>query len=257
MAPASPKLIVSFHDLHPGSQSACVRFLEIAREAGVDRMSLLVVPQFHGNRPFSEEIGFCHWLRQLSEVGHDMCLHGYYHQSEQVKGGLLKQLTGKVYTAGEGEFYQIDEATATERLNRGLDMMDQARLPVCGFTAPAWLVSDQATETLRQRGFGYSTRWGQVDLLQSQQQINIPTLVYSCRNAWRRAVSLRWIDFFHKKHRNSPNLRFAIHPGDLEHPALVDHIRKHLRIAMQTRSAATYSDLIPEGERKSLTSIDL
>jgi len=257
MAEDSAKLIVSFHDLHPGSQSACIRFLELAREAGISRMSLLVVPQFHRNRPFTEEIAFCHWLRQLADAGHDLCLHGYYHESDQVKGGLLKQITGKVYTAGEGEFYQIDTPTATDRLKRGLAIMEQAKLPVTGFTAPAWLVSDAATQALRENGFTYSTRWGEVDLLQSQSSLNIPTLVYSCRNTWRRVVSKRWINFFHRKHRNTPTIRLSIHPADLEYPDIVEHLQKHLKLAMQTRQAATYSDLVPADERKSLTSTPL
>lgn len=167
--PAACQLIVSFHDLHPGSRVQCERFLAMCRECGVERTTLLVVPRWHGAPPCDEDREFAAWLRERAEEGHEICLHAYLHRAEAVTGNAVQRAMGKHYTAGEGEFYQIDEAEAATRLREGLRIVrDGCGVPVWGFTAPAWLLSDGGRAALRKLGFHYTTRWGQVELLQSE-----------------------------------------------------------------------------------------
>lgn len=167
--PAARLLIVSFHDLHPGSRVQCERFLGMCRELGVKRTTLLVVPRWHGAPPCDEDRAFAAWLRARAAEGHEICLHAFLHRAEAVTGNAVQRAMGKHYTAGEGEFYQIDEAEAATRLREGLRMVrDGCGVPVWGFTAPAWLLSEGGRVALRNLGFHYTTRWGQVELLQSE-----------------------------------------------------------------------------------------
>ena len=238
-------LIVSFHDLHPGSRTACQRFLDLAAEAGIPHLSLLVVPRWHGAPPFDQDPDFVAWLHRLAEAGHDLCLHGNTHAADQIRGGPIARLMARFYTNREGEFYQLNRAEAEIKLEDGLERFGCSNLPVHGFTAPAWLLSPAARDALQCRGFIYNTLYGQVELLQEDRPIAAPTLVFSCRSAWRRAMSRYWTGFWMRFHAGAPVLRLAVHPCDLEHPAILDAMLQLLRRARTDRQPITYRDLAP------------
>jgi hypothetical protein len=240
------QLIVSFHDLHPGSWECCQQFIERSRKLGAGKMSLLVIPQYHGQAPFTENSEFVEWLQSLSPEHFDLCLHGYYHKTDEVRGNWFQQFKGNVYTTGEGEFYQLTKSQAEEKLSAGLSLFIPNGLPIYGFTAPAWLVSQEAKNAIRDSGFLYNTLWDGVELPASNIFIKAPTLVYSSRNAWRRLVSKLWISFFHGLKKNSHILRFSVHPIDFEYPDIEKHLYKRLEKALQNRTCATYRDLVPE-----------
>jgi predicted deacetylase len=252
LKPANRRLIVSFHDLHPGSRDHCQRFIERCRALGADALSLLIVPRFHGRPPFTSDPEFVAWLGELAAAGHDLCLHGNLHRADRIAGGLKAQVTGRIYTAGEGEFHHLTEAEAERAVADGLALFRSARLPVYGFTAPAWLISDAARRVLVRSGFLYQTLWDRVELLQSGESLPAPTLVYSSRSAWRRLVSRLWVPFFLRWNRNRPLLRLAVHPVDLDHPAVEAQLYAVLEAALEVRTAVTYRDLVPEAARKPL-----
>ena len=242
--PEAPRaLIVSFHDLHPGSRAACERFLELASKAGVPRQSLLVVPRWHGSPPFHADAGFVRWLHELAAAGHDLCLHGNTHAAEVIRGGPVARLMARFYTNSEGEFYQLTRAEADGKLADGLTCFTRSNLKIHGFTAPAWLLSTDGKEALRQMGFHYNTLFSQVELVQEQRTVPAPTLVFSCRSAWRRFVSIHWTRFWMRVHRDSPVLRLAVHPCDLEHPRILQAVLDLLTRAMTDRRPMTYRDL--------------
>lgn len=244
---APRRLVVSFHDLHPGSQPACAHFLQGLEALGVTRTSLLVVPRWHGGAPFTEDPEFTAWLREMAGAGHDICLHGFYHRAHDVAGHAVNRIIGRHYTAGEGEYYQIDQATARDRIERGLHILtEEAELPVYGFTPPAWLLSPAGRAALAAAGLHYTTTLGTVDLLQAGMRLRAPTLVYSCRSAWRRVVSRAWVRFWAWANTDAPILRIAAHPCDFDHPSIEASFWARVRAALaEGRVAATYRDLIP------------
>ena len=246
--PDARKLIVSFHDLHPGSRVQCERFLAMLRELGVARASLLVVPRWHGAVPCSEDREFADWLRARVAEGHEVCLHAFVHEAAEVTGNAVQRAMGKHYTAGEGEFYQIGEADAAERLRDGLRIVrDGCSVPVWGFTAPAWLLSDAARAALAKLGFGYTTRWGRVELLQGGVSVPAPVLVWSTRAAWRRICSRGWVRLWGAWNRRSPVLRVAVHPVDFSYPTIERSVRLAIARNLHGREAARYRDLLPAG----------
>jgi predicted deacetylase len=243
MPDANRSLIVSFHDLHPGSRSACEQFLNLAADAGVRHQSLLVVPRWHRALPFDRDADFVHWLHELADHGHDICLHGNTHVADEVRGGPVARMMARFYTNSEGEFYQLTRGEALSKLDDGLEIFGRAGISIHGFTAPAWLLSPDAREVLRERGFHYSTLFGQVDLPQEKRSIAAPTLVFSCRSAWRRLVSIYWTRFWMRVHRGAPVLRLAVHPCDLEHPTILKAVLQLLRRSVEDRRPITYRDL--------------
>ncbi len=245
---ADRKLIVSFHDLHPGSRAQCERFLALCRELGVTRTTLLVVPRWHGAPPCDEDREFVAWLQARATEGHEINLHAYLHEAAAVTGNAVQRAMGRHYTAGEGEFYQIGRAEAERRLREGLRIVrDGCGVPVWGFTAPAWLLSEPAREALRALGFHYTTRWGKVELLRPSATVDAPVLVWSVRAAWRRICSRGWVRLWGAWRRAAPVLRVAVHPVDFSHPAIEASVRAAIARNLRGREAARYRDLLPDG----------
>jgi hypothetical protein len=241
------RLVVSFHDLHPGSRDVCARFLEQLAGRGVTRASLLVVPRWHGAAAFTGDAAFTRWLKDRAAEGHDICLHGWFHRAGPAPGNAWQRLVSTRYTAGEGEFYRIDRETARERIRDGIAMLaGEAGLPVFGFTPPAWLLSDAGRTALVEAGLSYSTTLGRVDLLRRGASVPAPTIVYSCRSAWRRLVSRLWVRLWATVNADAPVLRIAAHPIDFTHAKIEASLLHRIDRALASgRTPATYRDMLP------------
>jgi predicted deacetylase len=246
-AETSRRLVVSFHDLHPGSREVCDRFLKRIATLGIERITLLVIPCWHGGPPFTEDEDYTNWLRELSAAGHEICLHGYFHKVSTVTGNMKNKIVGRVYTASEGEFYQITAEEADALVAQGLTMLrTDAGLPVTGFTPPAWLLSEHGRGGLVRAGLKYSTTFAGVDLLQTNKQIVAPTIVWSCRNAWRRFVSRIWVRYWAWHNRHAPIVRIAVHPGDFVDKRVEASVYTRIEGALRDgRTPVAYADLVP------------
>lgn len=227
-------LVVSVHDVSPRTQAECRRAVAAMAQCGVARTALLVVPDHHGRGHFLEDAGFCAWLAELERGGHEIVTHGYYHRrARRPMESAVQKLATRVYTAGEGEFYDVDRATARDLVARGNGELRRAGLHPRGFIAPAWLLGAEAEAALRDEGVEYTTTLGAVTDLTTGRTWRSQSLVWSVRSAWRRAASLAWNATLCHRLRDHPLLRLAIHPVDLAHGAVWRQIR-----ALATRAAA-------------------
>ncbi len=155
-------LVVSLHDVSPLTQIWCKEILAQLRQLGIGKVSLLVIPNHHQRAPIAGNSGFQSWLTRMIEGGHEPVLHGYFHQRKKQNAESLRtKWTTEIYTAGEGEFFDLSTVEASMRAQRGLE--DLAFLPrkVVGFIAPAWLLGANAELAIRKLGFLYTTRLGQ------------------------------------------------------------------------------------------------
>lgn len=236
-------LVVSIHDVSPLTREATEKILHDLAEQGIRRTSLLVIPDHHHRGPMRADPGFCEWLRKRVADGHEAVLHGYYHLRERQAGdGVVKRLVTESYTAGEGEFHDLDEESATELLQRGLADFREAGLAPTGFIAPAWLLGADATRAVERVGFEYTTRIGQVEDFVAGRWYASQSLVYSVRAAWRRAMSLGWNEFLLRWLGECALVRVGLHPPDWSHPAIRDHVRNCMTRALAGREAMTYED---------------
>jgi predicted deacetylase len=238
-------LVVSIHDVSPLTQAGCARILDDLRELGVPVTSLLIIPNHHERAPVTESKDFRGWLKAKVSEGHEPILHGYFHarSPKDTDAGIVK-FTNQIYTAGEGEFYDLDRSEASRRLRRGLSDLEFLGRPISGFVAPAWLLGFEAEAAVRQVGFRYITTVSSVDVFAGLHRYVSRSLVWSTRSSWRRVVSLAWNHGLSSRLRERPLLRIAIHPTDREIPMVWAQVKSLLSSALEARRPLTYEKFI-------------
>ena len=241
--PAGRWLVVSFHDLAPHTQRPGQELLLQLASLGVPRTSLLVVPRWHGVESIDDRPYFLHWLRSLAAAGHEICLHGLTHQADTLSRGLVRGFMGRVYTAGEGEFYAIERERAESKVREGEEILATAGCPARGFVAPAWLLSPEGREVLRRLGFAYTVTLRHLELLQEDRRILAPTVAFSTRSLWRRMISPTSAKLRFAASRQAPILRISVHPEDLYEPGVRRALVAILREALSDRTPVTYGEL--------------
>jgi len=238
-------LVVSLHDVSPLTRSRCEKILLDLDKLGVHQISLLAVPNHHGRAPVRENSSFQSWLVRQVETGHEPVLHGYFHQRQKrTADSWFSKLTTEIYTAGEGEFFDLSFNSAARLLGDGLT--DLAFLPrkVIGFVAPAWLLSEAAEKAVRSAGFAYTTRIGCVRIFDPLSEIKSRSLVWSTRAKWRVSASLYWNNMLALAKDSAPVLRISIHPGDVEQGPVWQQIRKIIAAACRQRECISYERLV-------------
>lgn len=242
-----PALIVSIHDVSPHTWAVCRAILADLRVAGVSRTSLLVIPDHHRRGHFLDDAGFCEWLKEQAQAGHEIVAHGYFHQRERREGESAREkMITRVYTADEGEFFDLGEDEAAEKLQRALANFAQIDLHPTGFIAPAWLLSAAAETAARKAGFRYTTLLREIRDLTTGETHLSQSLVWSTRSGWRRIVSLGWNSFLRWRLRANPVIRLGIHPPDWEHPALRRQILRFVRELRTERTVETYAEWVSD-----------
>ena len=234
-------LVVSIHDVSPLTLQKTQQILDDLKKIGCASTSLLVIPDHHRRGRVSMNATFAERLREQVAAGHEPVLHGYYHlREQQAADGIFKKMVTQSYTAGEGEFFDLSETEARERLKSGMSEFTACGVAATGFIAPAWLLGDDAECAVRNLGFEYTTRIATVSDFKSGDVHSARSLVWSVRAAWRRVCSLAWNRLLALTLRNAPLLRVGIHPPDWDHTAIRDQILNLTSAALAGRRAMTY-----------------
>src|SRR4030095_4394360 len=79
-AAARDFMVVSLHDVAPSSQAVISAIISELARRGVNVCSLLVVPDYHHQGLFTKNQQFVSWLRNLEADGHEIVIHGYFHE---------------------------------------------------------------------------------------------------------------------------------------------------------------------------------
>ena len=243
-------LVVSMHDVSPLTRPVFTQMLAELAELGVDKTSLLVIPDHHHRGHMLAEVGFCRWLEKLAGDGHELVIHGYYHQRPERNGETWWQRAmTRVYTMGEGEFYDLPKEDAAKRLARAQADFNRLDAPApVGFIAPAWLLGKEARQAVLEAHFKYTTYLTGIEYLGEEDTVDfIPTrsLVYSCRNAWRRRASLVWNASLALRLRANAIMRLSLHPPDFRYASIWRQIKRLVSEAVRDRQPQTYRDCIP------------
>lgn len=240
-------LIVSVHDVSPVTQRATEEIVAELSHHGVSVCSLLVVPDYHHRGSSLEDRGFVRWLRDLEAQGHEIVIHGYFHERPR-RGDekLPQQFFTQLYTRDEGEFYDLDYEEAFRRITRARDEFALAGLTPRGFIAPAWLLGRAAERAAADAQMEYTTRLTGVRDLRSGETFPARTLAYSLRSGWRRVASLGWNSLLARHLAGAPLARVSIHPPDRENPEVWQQILRLTDTLAENRTATTYRDWIAE-----------
>jgi hypothetical protein len=239
-------LVVSIHDVAPSTQARAEAILSELAHHGVAVTSLLVVPNYHHSGCFSGDRSFVRWLQELEAKGHEIVIHGYFHERPRRNGeSVSEKLFTRFYT-GEGEFYDLDYAEALRRINQAREEFSAAGLTPRGFIAPAWLLGTPGERAAADAELEYTTRLTCVRDLRNGENYPARTLAYSVRSGWRRTTSLAWNNLLSRQLAEAPLARISIHPPDREHPEVWQQILRLTDRLLQNRNATTYRDWIAE-----------
>ena len=240
-------MVVSLHDVAPSNQQvANIIVSELARR-GVSVCSLLVVPDYHHQGLSTRNQEFVSWLRALEADGHEIVIHGYFHERPRsAKESLHDKFLTRFYTEQEGEFYDLGYDEALSRITKARDEFCASGLKSRGFVAPAWLLSKEAERAARDAGMEYTTRLHKVCDLRAGEEFAARSIVYSVRRNWRRGISRICNATLFRYLEGSPLLRISIHPPDYSHPTIWRQVTTMIERAIGSRTATTYQEWVAQ-----------
>jgi predicted deacetylase len=247
-SPARKSLIVSLHDAHPGSRAQIAGQVAFLAGYGITRSSILVVPEFHHEGSVLRDKAFCDAVSGWQGEGHEIVLHGYYHdRRESPRENLSTLFWTRLYTNREAEFLDLPRETARQRLERGRALFESLGWRATGFVAPAWLMAGGLANLLAEMGFAYTTRLGEIIPLRPGLNRVKPSqsLCYSARAGWRRFASALWNKYLYGRLRETELVRLSLHPRDLEFPLMRRQIDQILRASLKRGfQPTTYGDYV-------------
>jgi predicted deacetylase len=240
-------IIVSLHDVAPATHAVCAEIVAELARVGVSVCSLLVVPDYHHAGSSLQNREFISWLRALQADGHEIVIHGYYHQRERRSSETLpdKCMT-RFYTQDEGEFYDLPYDEAFRRITAAREEFTSAGLKPHGFIAPAWLMSEEAERAAADAGMEYTTGLANVRDLRLPATYRSRSLVYSTHKPWRRTVSRGWNAALFRRLKDAPLMRIAIHPPDIGCAEVWRQIRRLVAKAAERRTPTTYGTWVAQ-----------
>jgi len=244
-------LAVSIHDVAPSTRQIAEKIISELTYKGIRHCSLLIVPDYHRQGASMQDRPFVSWLRNLEAVGHEIVIHGYFHERPtQARETFLEKFITQFYTQGEGEFYDLGYDEAFRRIRAARDEFLAGGLKPRGFVAPAWLLSREAERAARDAEMEYTTRLRTVRDLRSGETFWARSLVYSVRNGWRRVTSLAWNAALSQALKSKPLMRLSIHPSDFSHPTIWRQIVDLISEMNGRRTPTTYQDWIAQQRLK-------
>lgn len=247
MGASKGALVVSVHDVAPSTRETVEKILADLARCGISRCSLLVVPNYHHHGLATEDRECALALREWSNHGHEIVIHGYFHERPVRPGEKARtKMVTRIYTRGEGEFYDLSYDEALARISRAKDEFAAAGLKPNGFIAPAWLLNTDGEAAATDAEMEYTTRIGSVRDLRQRRTFTSQSLVYSASSPWRRATSLGWNALLFQALRQRPLVRLGIHPPDYEHPEIWQQIRRFAERLARGRTVTTYGDWVAE-----------
>jgi uncharacterized protein len=246
-------LVVSIHDVAPPVWQQVKEILAQLHGAGVERVSLLVVPDYRAESRIDQYPAFCEWLQARQHAGDELVLHGYEHVEVKPPQGLADRIKNRVYTVGEGEFLCLPYSEARDRLERGLDIFRNAGIQSTGFVAPSWLLGKEGLAATRDLGFQYTNTYLQFSDLTLGRTTFAPSLVFGPGN-FNEDWALRAQRLMGRLMRRCSIVRAVIHPPCIEDAGRFSQTLRLIAEQLTYRPAITYQEFLNAWrERESTT----
>lgn len=242
---SAPALVVSLHDAHPGSIERIRGQLCALKKWGVETTSILMVPEWHHGTPTAEDARTVELATGWQRDGHELVLHGYFHDRVGQATTAGNFFWTKFYTNSEAEFLDFIEQEAEARVKKGRELFGQLNWTCDGFIAPAWLMAPHVPAMLQRLGFAFTNTLKTFQPLEGVNEVPAPlftqSLCWSTRAAWRRSCSLAWNAHLLKKllRERPPLLRISLHPDDLTFPPIREQIEHCVKTTLQSGYRAT------------------
>src|SRR5438046_663468 len=212
-AATTDSIVFSVHDVAPHSRDVTEKIIIELAHRGVSTCSLLVVPDYRHQGLATKDRQFVSWLRDLQSAGYEIVIHGYFHERPRHANETIRdKFFTRLYTADEGEFYDLDYDEALRRITAARDEFRASGLKPRGFVAPAWLLGAEAERAARDAELEYTTRLRTLHDLRSGEEFPVRSIGYSVRSRWRRAISRAWNATLFRLLTGNPILRLSSHP---------------------------------------------
>ena len=244
-----PSLLVSIHDVGPRSEAAVDQLCALLDPiVGAQRYAMLVVPNHWGEAPIIAGSPFATRLRNWSQTGVEIFLHGWFHRDDSSHDSSLARWKAARMTAGEGEFLGLDYTTARSRMRDGRALLeDIIGKNVAGFIAPAWLYGDDARAALADCGFALAEDhlrvWRPAD---NATIARSPVITWASRSPSRQASSLAVAALARGLMPAHRGMRVAVHPGDASVPSIMKSIESTVSALARRAPVSRYADLLAD-----------
>jgi predicted deacetylase len=241
------RLAVSLHDVAPQTWPACERLLGAVEQVAPIPVTLLIVPNYHGEGLRRFTPAYRGALDARLARGDELALHGWTHLDAcPLPRNPIDILRRTRLTAREGEFAALPAHRARALLQEGAAWFDKQGWPLHGFVAPAWLMSQGSWHAVAGLPFEYATTLGSLHLLPERIPVPTRTFVYSVRTRLRRHLSLLRNDALRRVIGRTPIVRLALHPADAAHDDVVRHCQALLECLLPDRLALRKAQLARE-----------
>src|SRR6266567_3826174 len=115
-------IVLSLHDVAPSNWDVASKIISELSRRGVRVCSLLVIPDYHHQGLATKDRQFIGWLRNLEADGHEIVIHGYFHERPRRPNESFRdKFLTRLYTNHEGEFYDLDYEQALRRITNARD----------------------------------------------------------------------------------------------------------------------------------------
>ena len=233
------KVLVSIHDVWPGSRAEVQRDLDWLRKQGVKSVALMVVPFYHGRRSIDQEPEFQAWLKEKQNQGAEIFMHGYRHLMPEVLGEKAKKtwfgkwLNSRVQN--EGEFAGLDAEQAGDLLRKGLEIFSKTGIEPAGFTLPTWWGKVPAGLTWPATCRFFDGRfyvWNRT----IRKCLWAPVLTFDNNEKLKSRIygGAVWMAYL----LLASQVRIALHPGDLE----IENNCKAVKDVLKERKIISYAE---------------
>jgi len=239
------KLIVSVHDVTPEYRSELEGVISELDKLGINKTSLMVIPNYRKNNRLENDSNFVTWLKDLENKGNEIVQHGYDHLFEGKKdSSFYRNFLGEILNfGGQGEFQYANYNSAKERICKGKEILDKVGFNPKGFVGQSWFISDDTLKAAFDEGFEYVDRLNDI-ILANGNIIKSPLIAFE-PNSKLLGKFVRTYFFLIEPYINSNELcRIAVHPQDYRNVALFNYIKANIRKNVENRGLTTYYDYI-------------
>ena len=244
-----PALLVALHDVTPAHAARVASAEQLLSALGLTSVAYLYVPDFHGRAAAHADERFSAWCRAPRPYRIEWFLHGYFHEEQDSERAVRASTPARGFaraflTRGEGELLTLRGRPLEARIQSGMQSM--ARTVGCqpaGFVAPAWLYNEELIPVLRQLGIRFTESHFHVFDLRSREAVRAPVITWASRTRLHRASARVCASIERRLWARKPLLRVALHPGDFDHPRIVDSIARTIETLGARRRGIGYGDL--------------
>lgn len=249
------KLSVSFHDVSPAQEKAIWEKRAELEDLGIDKVNLLVVPNWHGRFDLRKNPGFVDWLLERDEKGDELVMHGCYHELYKREGhydSVIGHVMGEWIANGQAEFQNFNQGEAGIIMGIGQKILQKTGLleKVTGFVPPWWQIREEAIEAVEEAGFDFLVSATPFEIFLKQQvpirrfksgkidrSYEISFEPTKPASYFTRAYA-RFAEF---KYKNAPLVRVAYHPLDNGNSDLAEFQDDLVGRLVKKREVVTYS----------------